>query len=204
MLAAMDDGIGRVLTTIQRRGLDDNTIVIFLSDNGGTALAGHAPKRTVSRGKGSLSEGGIRVPFMMRWPQHIPAGAVYRDPVSSLDLFSTVLSAAGATIPPNRDGVDLLPFLNRTQQGRPHDQLYWKFGAPSAIRHGDWKLISPSPQSPPMLFNLANDQMESNDLAHQQPRRREALLDLLTAWKSRLPPPLTPQVTPPPRARATK
>jgi len=201
MLAAMDDGIGRVLTAIQRRGLDDNTLVIFLSDNGGTSLAGHTSNRTVSKGKGSLSEGGIRIPFMMRWPQHLPACAVYGEPVSSLDIFSTALSAAGATIPPDRDGVDLLPFLNRTQQRRPHDQLYWKCGAPSAIRQGDWKLISPSPQASPMLFNLANDQMERKDLAQREPQRRQALLVLLNNWKSRLPPPLTPQVIPPPRSR---
>ncbi|HEV8290857.1 MAG TPA: sulfatase-like hydrolase/transferase [Tepidisphaeraceae bacterium] len=201
MLAAMDDGIGRVLSTIHRLALDDSTLVIFLSDNGGTSLAGHTPKRSVSRGKGSLSEGGIRIPFMMRWPQHLPAGAVYREPVSSLDIFSTALSAAGATIPPDRDGVDLLPFLNGTQQGRPHDQLYWKCGAPSAIRQGDWKLISPSPQAPPMLFNLVNDPLERHDLAQYEPQRRQALLDLLTNWKSRLPPPLTPQVIPASRSR---
>ena len=204
MLAAMDDGIGRVLTTIQRRGLDDNTIVIFLSDNGGTALAGRAPNRTVSGGKGSLYEGAIRIPFMMRWPGHIPAGAVYREPVSSLDIFSTVLSAAGATIPPDRDGVDLLPFLNGTQQGSPHDQLYWKYSPWSAIRQGDWKLLSTSPQAPPMLFNLASDQMERNDLAHDDPRQREAMLDLLSTWKSRLPPPLTPQVMPRARPQVIK
>jgi len=99
-------------------------------------------------------------------------------------------------IPPNRDGVDLLPFLDGTQQASPHSELYWKYGALSAIRQDDWKLISPSPQSPPMLFNLAKDQMENHDLADRDPRQREALVDLLTSWKSRLPPPLTPPYIP--------
>ena len=171
-------------------------MVIFLSDNGGTALAGRAPNRSVRGGKGSLEEGALRVPFMMRWPRRIPAGLVYRRPISSIDILPTVLSAATASIPPGRDGVDLLPFLDRPRQSLPHDVLYWKYGAPSAIRQGDWKLISPSPQSPPMLFNLADDQMESHDLAQSELRQRDALSDLLTQWKSRLPPPLTPQFGP--------
>jgi len=196
MLGAMDDAIGRILSTLQRLNIDDNTMLIFLSDNGGTALAGRAPHRTVRGGKGSLEEGAIRIPFMMRWPRRIPAGLVYRQPVSSIDILPTILSAAAARIPPDRDGVDLLPFLDHPQQSRPHDALYWKYGPPSAIRQSDWKLISPSPQAPPMLFNLADDQMETNDLTEREPQKRDALLALLTKWKSRLPPPLTPQYGP--------
>ena len=193
MLASMDDAVGRVLTSIERAGLSDNTIVIFLSDNGGTALAGRAPHRTLRGGKGSLEEGAIRIPFLMRWPQHIPAGLVYRQPISSLDLFPTILPAAGGNIPPNRDGVDLLPFLNATQQGRPHDDLYWKYGEASAIRQGDWKLFAQSQHTPPMLFDLGHDQMEKNDLSKDQPQKHDELLDLLGKWKAKLPPPLTPQ-----------
>jgi len=196
MLAAMDDAIGGILATLQRLNIEDNTMVIFLSDNGGTALAGRAPHRTVRGGKGSLEEGAIRIPFMMRWPRRIPAGLVYRQPISTIDLLPTILSAAAARIPSDRDGVDLLPYLEQKQPISPHNELYWKYGDHSAIRQGDWKLFCQSPQSPCELFNLANDQMENHDLAAQEPARRDALQNLLTQWKSHLPPPITPQYGP--------
>jgi arylsulfatase A-like enzyme len=194
MLAAMDDAVGRVLSTLHDRNLTDNTIVIFLSDNGGTALAGRAHNHTVFGGKGSLHEGAIRIPFLISWPKHIPAGSVYRQPISSLDILPTVLAAAGATIPPNRDGVDLLPFLGGAQQNPPHNELYWKYGNPSAIRQGDWKLFFASPTAPPALFNLANDLLERNDLAQTEPQRVKDMQNLLVKWKSKLPPPLTPEI----------
>jgi arylsulfatase A-like enzyme len=133
---------------------------------------------------------------MMRWPGHIPAGLVYREAVSSIDILPTILSAAAGKIPPGRDGVDLLSYLDQKQQSPPHNELYWKYGDHSAIRQGDWKLLSTSAKSPAMLFNLANDQMENNDLSNDEPARRDALLNLLTQWKSHLPPPLSPLYVP--------
>ncbi|HEV8290858.1 MAG TPA: sulfatase-like hydrolase/transferase [Tepidisphaeraceae bacterium] len=190
MLAAMDDGVGRVLQGIRRRRLEDDTLVIFISDNGGTARAGHPLKKTVQGGKGSLHEGGIRVPFIMRWPGNITAGSVYRQPVSAMDILPTILAAVGALPYKPADGVNLLPHLQQTLSDAPHEVLYWKYTNQSAVRKGNWKLLSRFPDEPPMLFDLSVDQMEQYDLAAAQPVRASELADLLNIWKARLPKPL--------------
>jgi arylsulfatase A-like enzyme len=188
IVSALDAGVGRVLHAIQRRGLEKQTLVIFLSDNGGTVLARTHPIN-VRGDKGSLYEGGIRIPFMMKWPGQIAPATLYHNPVCAFDLFATILKAAGRVPPANCDGVDLLPFLAPSAAGRPHETLYWKYGDSSAIRHGDWKLLNPSLTIPPMLFNLAGDTMELNDRVQQERALVAQLSAMLNDFKALLPRP---------------
>ncbi|HEX8913683.1 MAG TPA: sulfatase-like hydrolase/transferase, partial [Humisphaera sp.] len=140
MTIGLDRGVGVVLDALAASGLADNTLVVFLNDNGGPGGHDNAPLRGH---KGSTWEGGMRVPFAMRWPGVIPAGKVYDPPVIALDLFPTALAAAGVARPPGKplDGVDLRPFLTGADAGRPHQTLFWKNGAKWAVRHGDLKLV---------------------------------------------------------------
>ena len=197
MLAALDDAVGHALRAVRVRGLSEETIIIFMSDNGGTQLAGVNPQRTVQGGKGWLYEGGIRVPMMMKWPKRIAPGTLYRNPVSALDVVPTMLAAAGLAPVAGCDGVDLLPFLDGTNTALPHETLYWKYGGSSAIRKGDWKLHFPFTNAPASLINLAQDKMEEHDLAAQEPARVAELSRMLNDFKSLLPHPLwTPKPVP--------
>jgi len=212
MVLAMDDGIGRIVSAIDEAGAADRTLIFFISDNGtprGQGLV-HAPKDnrkerggcTMSspgpfRGfKGDTFEGGIRVPFLMHWPARIAAGQRYELPVSTLDVVPTVLAQLGAAQPTKGfapDGVDLMPFLEGKREGeRPHDVLLWRRDSDYAIRAGDWKLAwndhSCKAGSRAMLFNLADDPGEYNDLSHSQPEIARKLQTQFDAWDRRLPP----------------
>ncbi|HYE99589.1 MAG TPA: sulfatase-like hydrolase/transferase, partial [Planctomycetota bacterium] len=142
MLAAMDDAVGAVLSKLRAEGLEDDTLVAFISDNGGPVESGTSINGAINTplrsGKRTLWEGGIRVPYFVKWPARLPSGTVYEPPVIQLDLFTTALAAVGGSPPPGVliDGVDLAPFLAGTATGAPHDRLYWRFGAPSAVRQG--------------------------------------------------------------------
>lgn len=187
MLASLDENVGKVLQALARHNLDANTLVVFLSDNGGHE---HSPNTPLRGKKGTLWEGGIRVPFCMRWPGTIAPGSVYRDPVSSLDILPTVLAAAGGSINPDwkLDGVDLLPFLNGTAEQPPHESLFWSWGPRSAIRQGDFKLLSNDAGSGFSLYNLRHDIGETQDLFQSMPDRAAAMKKQLTAWAAELPP----------------
>jgi arylsulfatase A-like enzyme len=143
--------------------------------------------------KGDTYEGGIRVPMCMRWPSQVPAGTVYQQPVSNLDIVPTSLAPLGINKPTTGvhfDGVDLLPFLRgERDEQRPHETLYWRRDNDYAIRHGDWKLTWNDASGPLtiMLFNLANDPAERVDLIDQYPERAQALQDLFDAWDHTLP-----------------
>ncbi len=138
MVSALDDAVGAVMAKLHAAGLDERTLVVFLSDNGGpTDVNGssNAPLRGV---KGETREGGIRVPFLLRWPGRLPAGAIYDRPVIQLDLHPTALAAAGAPVPADAtpDGVDLLPYLTGSKSGDPHELLYWRFSRCPGRRPG--------------------------------------------------------------------
>ncbi len=136
LLGSLDDSIGAVLGK-----LPDNTLIFFLSDNGGPTAELTSSNEPLRGFKGQLFEGGIRVPFAMQWKGRIPAGRTYDRPVSSLDILPTMLAAAGAPPPPEMDGVDLLPYLGRGQAGDPHPELFWRYGPNMAFRQGDFKLV---------------------------------------------------------------
>ena len=186
MIRALDRGVGRVLAALRDNGIDDNTLVIFTSDNGGAGYLGLPDVNQPYRGwKLTLFEGGIHVPFFMRWPAALAAGTSYEHPVAHIDVFATAAAAAGAELPDDRiiDGVDLLPYLADASLGRPHETLFWREGHHQAVRHGDWKLVvsrqHASEQSKHWLFDLANDPTERANLAAQQPQRVAELLALL-------------------------
>jgi arylsulfatase A-like enzyme len=194
MLSAMDDAIGAVLKKLRAAGIEEDTLVFFISDNGGPPVNGSS--NTPLRGhKATTWEGGIRVPYLVQWKAKLPAGTVFEQPVIQLDILPTALAAAAIPVRADwkLDGVNLLPFLRGEQSGAPHDVLLWRFGAQMAIRQGDWKLVKArggaleggtrrgtAEASDAQLFNLANDIGERNDLAAKEPQK---VNELTTAWE---------------------
>ncbi len=199
MASAMDDAVGQVLETLRQNGLEENTLLFFLSDNGGTGGVGdNTPLRG---GKGSTWEGGFRTPFLVQWKGRLPAGKVYREPVVSLDILPTAIAAAGSESDPawKLDGVNLLPHFEGKTNEPPHDALYWRFGTQWAIRRGDWKLVQGregrggsiqiAREGPMRLFNLKEDIAEQNDLAASHPEKVAELRQLWEQWNDQLPEP---------------
>jgi arylsulfatase A-like enzyme len=187
MVAGMDAGIGRVMSKLDELNLKENTLVFFYSDNGGRIeYASNLPLRGH---KGMLFEGGIRVPFCVSWPKGIPSGTRYKNPVSALDIFPTVLAAC--KIQPSAkqklDGVNLLPFLIGDNQARPHQTMFWRFAMGNdafgyAVRDGDDKLVISQYKHKSMLFDLCEDPGERHDLAAEKPELLNRLQRLIEAW----------------------
>ncbi|MBI3857696.1 MAG: sulfatase-like hydrolase/transferase, partial [Planctomycetes bacterium] len=190
MLASMDDAVGEVLGALRSRGLERDTIVMFLSDNGGPTKELTSRNDPFSGGKGSLLEGGIRIPFLVSWPGRLPAGVVEGRPVTSLDLLPTALAAAGAPLPPGLDGVNLLPYLTGERKDAPHSHLTWRMGEQFAIRADRWKLVRLKGSEPFRLYDLEKDEKETSDLSAAEPERVRALQERLMAWNGELVPPL--------------
>lgn len=183
MTIALDRAVGRVLDGLEEHGLADDTLVVFLNDNGGAA--GHDNGELRDR-KGSLWEGGVRVPFLMRWPGRIPAGRVVNHPVISLDVLPTALAAAGiAADGAALDGVSLLPVATGKADAPPHETLHWRAMHRWAVRSGDLKLVSEAGAAP-ALFDLASDPGEARDLAAERPADLARLQRLHDEWNSQL------------------
>jgi arylsulfatase A-like enzyme len=200
-LACLDDNIGRLLNALRRLGLSDNTLVVFFADNGGTQHGGGS-NRPLRGTKSTTFEGGIRVPFMMRWPGRLPAAKTYPYRVSTLDIVPTCLEAAGIAIERSA-GLDGESFLQAVKAGKPSPTegrpLFWHFRDRWAVLSGDWKLVkSPSPGGPPAyqilyagdpadskpaLFNLKNDPAEQHDASEQHPDTVNRLTRLFDDWK---------------------
>lgn len=195
MQSAMDDAIGAVLGKVRELGQEENTLIIFLSDNGGPTPVTTSSNRPLRGVKSQTWEGGIRIPFMLQWKGHLPAATVDDRPVIQLDILPTALAAAGFSAKPEwkLDGVNLLPFLTGEKTGAPHDVLYWRFGQQIALRKGDWKLVKAplneveakvrggrGTTAGAQLYNLANDVGETENLAAKQP---EKLRELAAAWE---------------------
>jgi arylsulfatase A-like enzyme len=193
MIVALDRAVGRVMQSLREQGIDDNTLVIFTSDNGGAWYVGLPNLNAPYRGwKATFFEGGIRTPFFARWPGHLPAGARTQGPATHLDIFATAAAAAGAPPQPQSDGVNLLPFLRGEAQGAPHQRLFWRSGPYRVVRDGDWKLqVSETPDRV-WLFNLREDPLEHRDLSAQEPERVAAMRAMIEAQNADLPPPIWP------------
>lgn len=176
MLANMDDGIGRLMQRLRELELEENTLVVFLSDNGGPTLELTSSNAPLRGGKGSMYEGGLRVPFMMQWKGTLPAGLVYEEAVSSMDLLPTCVALAGEEIPGELDGVNLLPYLSGELSGRPHEWLFWRQGAWKAYRKGDWKLVFNPRSKNWEIYHLPGDLAETNNLAEKEPAKLEELM----------------------------
>ncbi len=188
MVAAMDEGVGRLLSTLDAEGMTEDTMVVFLSDNGGAT--NNASDNGAWRGmKGSKWEGGQRVPFVISWPGALGSGR-YDEAISSLDLLPTALSVAGAEAPEELDGVDLMPFIGGGRGGSPHEALYWRRFVAAAVREGDWKFVrvreADDTFRAPILVNLALDPGELIDRAGDEPARVARMQSLLEGWESGL------------------
>ncbi|MEP0843247.1 MAG: sulfatase, partial [Phycisphaerae bacterium] len=207
MLSAMDDAIGAVLAKLRKEGLEEKTLIFFLSDNGGPTAQTTSSNLPLRGVKGQVLEGGIRVPFLVQWKGKLPEGRVFDHPVIALDVFPTALAAAGGEVPKDRpiDGVNLLPYLTGRETGPPHEALFWRFGPQMAVRMGDWKLIrfKPAANQPPaaarraealggttQLYNLARDIGEEKNLAESEPDKVAQLERALEAWNAQLVAPL--------------
>lgn len=182
MLSSLDNSVGQVLSKLKQKQLEQNTMVFFLSDNGGPTRELTSSNAPLRGEKGQVYEGGIRVPFLLRWPGVAAAGSVDDRPVLSLDIFATAVAAAGAESKQKLDGVDLRPFLTTDKQATPHPTLYWRTGKRAALRHGDWKLLR-NPQRRRTdrweLYNLAEDLGEKRDLSKQAP---DQLRTMISRW----------------------
>jgi arylsulfatase A-like enzyme len=173
-LAGLDAAVGRVLAALDASGRADDTLVVFTSDHGCDELLGLCSNAPLSGGKLRLTEGGLRVPLLLRWPDRVAPGSTFDDPVSTLDLLPTSARAVGAPLPADRalDGVDLLPFL-RGELVAPHPVLGWRLGTAVAVRVGDDKAVVTDGRT--WLFDLAADPGETTDLSASSPDRVEAL-----------------------------
>jgi arylsulfatase A-like enzyme len=181
MVEAADSGVGKILQTVARLGLTNNTIVIFTNDNGGEWLSNGGP---LFNRKWTVWEGGIRVPAIVKWPGKIRAGSVSDQPVITFDWSASIIAAAGATVPMPYEGIDVLPILEgRTP--KVERTFFWRSAPNSnrtqqAVRQGDWKLVVDANHL--MLFNLRTDIGERQDLTARRPEIVRRLRPLLTAW----------------------
>ena len=186
MMLAMDRACGKVLAKLESLGLADHTLVVFTNDNGGDE--NNASRNDPLSGvKATHLEGGIRVPFIIKWPGQMKAGSTYAHPVSLLDLLPTFVDASGGDSAAIKgiDGVSLLPYLKRERTDRPHQTLYWKKEVRAAVRDVDWKLIR-LPDRPPELYDLSKDISEVTNLAATHPDKVRELYKKLFQWELQL------------------
>lgn len=182
MLSRLDHSVGEILRSLRDTEQEQQTLVWFLSDNGGPTKELTSSNAPFRGGKGQLYEGGVRVPFLIRWPGRIPAGRTIDSPISSLDIFATCLTLANhPTIP--TDGRNLLPLLGGDAPKQQARELYWRVGEKGALRYGDWKIVRHSSASEGQgweLYNLSVDPGETQDLAG---REETQLRDLQSRWE---------------------
>lgn len=204
MISAIDDGVGRITAMLREYGIDDNTMIIFSSDNGAPlGITKEDVPVTSNKGawdgslndpllgeKGMLSEGGIRVPYIIRWSK-LPQGKIYDKPVSTLDIASTVVGLAGLSTDKKLDGINLIPYLTGQNTNAPHGYLFWRFWNQSAVRSGKWKFINAGNKGT-YLFDLDNDPEEKNNLISKEPEVTWKLKKKLKSWAKELMPPRIP------------
>lgn len=190
MVSAVDDGVGRVLDQLEASGVAKNTMVFFLSDNGGPKNANASDNGILRGGKSTWYEGGIRVPFALRWPQKIPPGRVCYTPVISYDIFSTVVANIGksATVKNKLDGIDLLPVITNPEKSVPERTLFWRMYDRDlyVARKGAFKVITAPTGNE--FYNLEEDVSERRNLlkSNENTDVYEALLKELDAWKKEM------------------
>lgn len=202
MIESVDNGIGRLLGQLKKLGIEDNTIIVLASDHGGLSARGNnrgvaTSNRPLRAGKGHLYEGGLRIPFLVRWPGSIKPGTEIATPVSTLDLMPTLTAITGVAMPKlaGTDGQNLVPLMqNGTAPAR--DTFYWHNPAPrpastgdlfsSAIRVGDLKLLDFPGEKRLELYDLATDPGEAKNLADERPADRDRLLAKLNEWRKKV------------------
>jgi len=219
MIASVDDSVGRVMALLDELKLADNTVLIFASDNGGVGgyeregvqggdITDNAPLRS---GKGSLYEGGTRVPLIVRWPGVVKAGSTCDTPTIHVDVFPTFLELAGAKAPENQplDGTSLVPLFRDASANLQRDAIYqhfpgylgagngtWRTLPVALVQSGEWKLMEFMEDKRAELYNLKDDIGEKNNLAASDPDRAKAMLDKLHAWQTAIKAPMPTPNTP--------
>ncbi|XQW86829.1 sulfatase-like hydrolase/transferase [Thalassotalea piscium] len=187
MTLALDRASGKIMDKLVELGIDDNTIVIFTNDNGGPSDKNASSNAPFSGTKSNHLEGGLRVPFLMKWPNHIQANTTYEYPISLFDLLPTFYAAGGGMTKdlPGIDGVDLMPYIQQKNSNRPHNVLYWKKDTRATIREGDWKLIR-FPDRPAELYYVPEDIKEVHNVASKHPEKVKKMFKKLFVWESTL------------------
>ena len=186
MLSNLDDSVGSILQALRSNDLEENTLIFFISDNGGPTKELTSSNLPLRDGKGSVYEGGIRVPFIVQWKAALPKSTTFQHPVSSLDIFATAAGVSGASLQASKtyDGANLIPYLTGKESGRPHDELFWRQGNKTALRKHDWKILKNPRRGQSNeweLYNLSVDPSEEKDLSKAEPNR---LKELSAAWKT--------------------
>ncbi len=196
MIASLDEAIGRILDVLDQQGLTDDTLVILVSDNGADASSGVTNNAPLRGGKLTNFQGGLNVPFVVRWPKRLAAAQTYTETVSSLDLFATIAVAAGVVLPDDRpyDGVDLVPYLRGEQAGAPHAALFWRAAGHRAIRAGRYKLISDTRTGARALYDVVADTGETRNILAEHADLAAELEQRLAQWESELVDPAWPRV----------
>ena len=191
MVHRLDINVGRIIQALNDEGLTENTLVVFLSDNGGPCWINGSVNAPFNGKKGTLMEGGIHVPFIMNWKGKLPEGIGYESTVLSLDLAATFFDLAGGEITDDIkfDGINLMPYLLGETTDLPHESFNWGFTESVAIREGNWKLIR-LPDRLPMLFDLSKDVSEQNNVALENLEITESLLKKVGQWDVMLPYPV--------------
>lgn len=195
MIAAMDEGIGNIRELLQQEGLEENTLIFFIGDNGAPLKEGAwdgSLNLPLVGEKGMLTDGGVRVPFVAAWPGTIPAGKVYEPAVINLDVAATAIAAAGLRRDKNLDGVNLLPFINDEKKEVPHDNLYWRWRSQASVLSGKYKLILLG-QDEKYLFDTTTPEGETKNLIAQFPKVAAELEKKLMKWNATLPAPGLPR-----------
>ena len=183
MLAHLDDSVGKVLAELRESGVEENTLVVFLGDNGGPTEELTSSNAPLRGGKGDLWDGGIRVPFIVSWKNHITAGRIVDASVASMDATATALEVADAGPGQKRlDGINLMPLLTGKMTEVPERTLYWRVGQKNALRSGNWKLIRDGKEW--QLYDLAQDIGETTNLAAKEPARVQQLSSLWDKWNA--------------------
>jgi arylsulfatase A-like enzyme len=189
MIRALDRGVGTVLEALRANGLEENTLVLFTSDNGGADYVGLPDLNKPYRGwKMTFFEGGVHTPFFAKWPARLAGGQRYHAPVAHVDIFATAAGAAGAPLPDDRtvDGVDLVKLARGEAQGRPHGAVFWRSGHYRTILADDWKLqVSERPKKT-WLFDMNADPTEQHDLTHERPDKLRELSAILAEHESQM------------------
>ncbi len=189
MVSAVDDGVGDVLNTLDSLGIEENTIVIFLSDNGGPENKNGSNNGSLREGKGSVYEGGFRVPFAMQYKAAFGKG-VYNNPISSMDIFATMAAITGGETNPERplDGVNLIPFLKQEEKGIPHETIFLrKFDQKRfSVRYNDYKLVTKNDGEIKELYNLEEDISEENNIIDAFPNIANQIDSIRSQWNSEL------------------
>lgn len=189
IIRSMDNAIGDIMQKLKDLNLDENTMVIFLSDNGAATYTKVSSNAPLKGGKLTQFEGGIDVPLIFRWKNHLPANMVYKQNVISLDIFTTVAAACNVPLPCDRvyDGVDLMPYFLDQRKDPPHDKLFWRADHVHVIIKGDYKLIFSSRDKWLELYNLKNDKNEKENLSKEMPEKVKELQEDIQVWEKTLP-----------------